>query len=1004
MLSLRMGSWPLSLGLYISWFTSISLSLLHLFAPSFFSFTSSISVFSYGQEAFSFFSSDSDMIFLFGLALFALLHVFKTLKTNKKFLKAFFNRAASRFALASPSTQRHRQAVLAVELLQISSGMPRFLFISAKHVVASRHYNLTGLLTFFDITDTSSFRYCLMFSRLVVSVGVILAFGPVFAAFALALIPGKENRPFPPVETRRPLSSVGQTSFKDISRQGLNLWAIITCHCRCRFPSAEASVSPQACKDGKPPSWTSGHLSIRHTLNVTTNSLCLVLPESRHRVAHYAPTRVLPSPWGGRCYGSWNCSFEPLLLLLQFSFPALSRVLLQSPWSYAAPVSKSPKFQAVSRNDNLMDEDPENDSEISSGEESDESDDAITSYAGSAPNSPICSFSRPSSIPTVVHPDNSQFSTLAHVGTPTIIRQAQSMVTSSPSIIRDARLLSVPYTSSHERAGSGSNSRQSSNPPTRPPSRSAPLPTTAADFGLPPSTATILPSVVENAPRAITPPALPQPRTPERIFFNKVTIPDPSITPTMKGLVPEEWAAFKKAVLEYNLSLDLYKPDLDWKKDNMQEPKDPANLADYHLRIGRVNQRVGAIALMERAIGQYILTVGRELAAAQAKEDNLPLPPDDIDWYITQGTKNTSQLLEHKHVPQEDIAPALYLPPLLATPVPTAEIVLVPETPVSDLTPLNTSPSSKIPSPAVSALDTPVMRSLPQVLDTSATPKPSAMDILPPQAVADVTTLTPSSQQIIRPMVPDAHMTDAQKERVDEVLKEYKKQESAALQRLHDTRQRTRDAEITLALEKAKVRKAELLAEHIRTNEITRNSPPHSVSSSYVPPSQRSDSEATTAMTQSHLFAPTPLSSISSGLLPIPSRPNAPVGLAATAPQPIPAAAGSTSKGKQRAQSHDDFQDFVFPLGWLGFTSLQDRLIQLQDPLQDALSIASMENSEFTSLRTDLARQLLQLVDTLVKVNARASKSIDHCPAAAQLPPYPALGLEIGRASCRERV
>ena len=231
----------------------------------------------------------------------------------------------------------------------------------------------------------------------------------------------------------------------------------------------------------------------------------------------------------------------------------------------------------------------------------------------------------------------------------------------------------------------------------------------------------------------------------------------------MSGLVPEEWAAFKKAVLEYNLSLDLYKPDIDWKKDNMTEPTDPADLADYHLRIGRVNQRVGAIALMERTIGQYILTVGKELVVAQAAEDNLPLPPEDLDWYITQGHKNTSKLLENKHVPQEDIAPSLYPPPLLATPAPVREVVLVPETPVSALTSLKTTPSPPIPSPSISVLDTPVIRILPPVEDAAATPKVTAMDISPLNAVSAVPVLTPSSHTIIQPLVLDAQMTDAQK-------------------------------------------------------------------------------------------------------------------------------------------------------------------------------------------------------------------------------------------------
>ena len=50
-----------------------------------------------------------------------------------------------------------------------------------------------------------------------------------------------------------------------------------------------------------------------------------------------------------------------------------------------------------------------------------------------------------------------------------------------------------------------------------------------------------------------------------------------------------------------------------------------------------------------------------------------------------------------------------------------------------------------------------------------------------------------------------------------------------------------------------------------------------------------------------------------------------------------------------------------------------------------------MENSEFTTIRTDHSRQLLQLMDTLTKVTDKAAKSIEYCQAATQLPPYPAL-------------
>ena len=44
-----------------------------------------------------------------------------------------------------------------------------------------------------------------------------------------------------------------------------------------------------------------------------------------------------------------------------------------------ANLSNSPKFGSASHSDNLMDNDPANDGEISSEDESDESDDAITS-------------------------------------------------------------------------------------------------------------------------------------------------------------------------------------------------------------------------------------------------------------------------------------------------------------------------------------------------------------------------------------------------------------------------------------------------------------------------------------------------------------------------------------------------------------------------------------------------------------------------------------------------
>ena len=181
------------------------------------------------------------------------------------------------------------------------------------------------------------------------------------------------------------------------------------------------------------------------------------------------------------------------------------------------------------------------------------------------------------------------------------------------------------------------------------------------------------------------------------------------------------------------------------------------------------------------------------------------------------------------------------------------------------------------------------------------------MDISPTNNVSEAPIYTPSSQPVIQPIVPDAQMTDAQKARVDEILLEYKKQEEATLQKLQDTCQRTRDAEIALALERAKLREAELLAERIHTDEATRQSPPNLVSLSYVPPSQRSGSEAATAKMHSHLFAPSSLSSIDSQLLPIPSCPHAPPPERPNVSKPHVSAAASASKGKQRVQSHDKF-------------------------------------------------------------------------------------------------
>ena len=204
-------------------------------------------------------------------------------------------------------------------------------------------------------------------------------------------------------------------------------------------------------------------------------------------------------------------------------------------------MSNSPKFSASSHTDNLMDRDPENDRDISSEDDEDDSDDAITSYARSALSSPIQSFGNPTLTPAGTHPDNSQFSSIAQVGTPNIIRQAQSLVTSAPSLIRDARIAAAPYSTSHSCPSSGPASRQSSNPPTCPSSRNAQLPTLAAAFGLPPSTATPLSYITEKTPHPQPPPMTKPKDTPPLPFFEKVTVPPLVISPTIPGLVPEEW-------------------------------------------------------------------------------------------------------------------------------------------------------------------------------------------------------------------------------------------------------------------------------------------------------------------------------------------------------------------------------------------------------------------------------------------------------------------------------
>ena len=369
-------------------------------------------------------------------------------------------------------------------------------------------------------------------------------------------------------------------------------------------------------------------------------------------------------------------------------------------------------------------------------EESD--DDVVTSYNGSGPSSPIQSFSQPSQFSNPVHPDNSQFSMVATVGTPNILHAAHSNVTALPSLIRDARLAAAPYSTLPQKVGSTSSSRQSSAPTTRPPSRGPPLPTMAAAFGL--KTTTVAPpaplSLVPETPAASIQTSIPQTTSPTKVYpeINKVSVEIPPSTSAIPGIVLHEWAVFQKHVIDYNLSCELYKLDLDWKKANPREPQDSAELAEYHLHIGRVNQRVGAIALMEHVIGQYIQTVGPDIVLQQAQQDHLALTKSNIDWLLQQGAKDTSKLLQDDGVPQEDLAPALFLPSLQATPAPSAPLPLPADSPPSPLSTL--TPSTMQVSPSVSALATPLTKTFDQLDDQTHTPKATPMDISLPTNAA----------------------------------------------------------------------------------------------------------------------------------------------------------------------------------------------------------------------------------------------------------------------------
>ena len=273
-----------------------------------------------------------------------------------------------------------------------------------------------------------------------------------------------------------------------------------------------------------------------------------------------------------------------------------------------------------------------------------------------------------------------------------------------------------------------------------------------------------------------------------------------------------------------------------------------------------------------RQTGRIPLDVGPDLFGKQAKLDELQLTKVDIKWYLTQGAKDATQLLSDKHIPQEDIAPALFLPSLPATPAPAALTVLPSTTPLSALKPLTQTPPTKSVSPIISELATPLAQTFEQLKEEQPMPKHTPMDISPPAttilAISDLVTSQPTLAPIIQQITPDAQMTDVQRACIDEVLLECQLQEQQALKELHAMRQHSRAAEVALQLECTKLQDAELQAQHSQqqlaahTHHASATPSVALVSSLYVPPSQWPGSEASEAAKLSSNFAPKSLSSI----------------------------------------------------------------------------------------------------------------------------------------------
>ena len=138
-------------------------------------------------------------------------------------------------------------------------------------------------------------------------------------------------------------------------------------------------------------------------------------------------------------------------------------------------------------------------------------------------------------------------------------------------------------------------------------------------------------------------------------------------------------------------------------------------------------------------------------------------------------------------------------------------------------------------------------------------------------------------------------------------------------------------------------------------------------------------------------FAPSQLSSIASSLLPIPARPHV-AGVASSMHAPSPGPATRPDKGKGRAGSLEPDQ-FMVSFGRQGFNDMRMSLLRLQGPVRDALSISSMENRPDAVVLVQHLQEVDKWFNFQLSLINKGEKSLDYCPPAATLPPYPTLGL-----------